>query len=197
MKKTVFKHRSLAKPASRPGGFKTLVFFLGAIALLGVTVYGASTIQNLYQNASTTILRYEKFELTYQYTGNYNNPNDPSQADVEAVFISPTGKKQTVPGFYYESYANDTPTGNKNWKVRFAPSEIGNYTYTVTLKDGTGLKTLDSNTFTVSASQNHGFVRGSGVTYVFDDGTPFFPLGINAKGFHQIAGGEGGWICRR
>lgn len=163
------------------------------LVILPVTILFSRQQQRTEQHAATSIGRYEKYELTYPYSGTYSNPNDPSQVDVEGIFTAPSGSKQTVPGFYNEEYANDTPTGNKNWKVRFAPSEIGNYLYTVTVKDSAGIKTLGSGTFNVISSNNHGFVRANGVTYVRDDGTGFFPIGINVVGFHADTGKGGPW----
>ena len=43
---------------------------------------------------------------------------------VLAVFTSPSGKAITVKGFYH---SQDT------WKIRFAPSELGSYTYHATI----------------------------------------------------------------
>src|SRR5437016_2930800 len=62
-----------------------------ASLLLGASLGRASTGQ------------YEKFELSFAYT-TYSNPYDPAIVDVEAVFTAPSGKKQTVPGFFYQNY---------------------------------------------------------------------------------------------
>src|SRR5947209_849681 len=97
--------------------------------LLGKVGIGRAKASNVSQ-----VPRYEKFELTYPYTGNYANPNDPAQADVEAVFTAPSGKQQTVPGFFFQNFTRsgsvkkETLTlvkGSDSWKVRYAPSEIG------------------------------------------------------------------------
>ncbi len=48
--------------------------------------------------------RYEKFELTFPYTGSYSNPNDPAIADIEAIFTAPGGHTQTVPGFFFQDF---------------------------------------------------------------------------------------------
>ena len=171
------------------------------ILLLPVSIFFSQQQQKIEQRAAgTTIVgQYEKFELTYPYSGNYSNPNDPIIVDVEAVFTAPSGNMQTVPGFYFQDYTRSgniqqqilTPDGSPVWKVRYAPQELGDYTYTVTLKDTTGIKTLGSGSFTVVSSNNPGFIRASGLHLLRDNGQPFFMLGVNAPGWQRYQTWQG------
>jgi hypothetical protein len=145
---------------------------------------------------ATSVPQYEKFELTYPYTGNYSNPNDPAQVDVEAIFTAPSGHQQTIPGFFFQDFTRSGSVkqeiltqmpGSASWKVRYAPSETGNYTYTVTLKDANGTTTVDSGSFTVVSSSNPGFIRAIGLHFQRDNGQQFIPLGVNAPWFGQAS----------
>ncbi len=169
---------------------------------------GIHRVKAAGQAGPTSVPQYEKYELTYPYTGSYTNPNDPSQVDVEATFTAPSGTVQTVPGFFFQNFTRsgsvkqETLTyvpGSDSWKVRYAPSEIGMYTYTVTLKDSTGTSTLDNGSFTVTPSSNPGFIRAVGLHLQRDNGQPFIPLGVNAPWFQPTpkaaskSGGVYGW----
>ena len=142
--------------------------------------------------APSTVFQYEKLELTYPFSGSYSNPNDPAIVDVEAIFTAPSGNKQTVPGFFFQDFTRsgdvtrETLTlvaQSERWKVRYAPSEVGTYTYAVTIKDAQGTRTLDSGSFTVKPSANPGFIKVVGSHFEHANGQRFIPLGINAPWF--------------
>lgn len=139
--------------------------------------------------------RYEKFELTFPAQAEYSNPYDPATVDLSAEFTAPSGKKLRVPGFFYQDYRRSgsqlaetlTPAGGVCWKVRFAPSELGPYRYRAMLKDSRGERLLGEGGFVSVPSKNHGFVRARGRSFVFDDGTFYFPIGVNAPWFQHRA----------
>lgn len=121
-----------------------------------------------------TVGVYEKFELVIEIDAEFENPYDPHQIALEGLFTSPSGKIYAVPGFYYVEH---TPTGVQNWRVRFTPTEVGQWSYTLAL-----LQPKQSGTFTVTPSDNPGFIRidpRDPRYFAFDDGTPFFPVGEN------------------
>ncbi len=163
------------------------------IISLPLILFQISQIQKVKQHAATALGQYQKLELTYPYSGNYSNPYDPSVVDIEANFHTPSGKTLTIPGFFFQDYTRSgnihkeilSPTGSPQWKVRFAPSELGNYTYTVTLKDNSGTKNLDSGTFTVVSSGAPGFVKAVNYHLEFGNGQLFIPLGLNAPWFQN------------
>ena len=182
---------------------KSARFFLRSLLLLAIPLSIALFSFQHLQGTSNTGIRsvkadgpsvpqYEKVELTFPYTGSYSNPNDPSQVDVEAVFTAPSGLQQKVPGFFFQDFTRsgsaekETLTyvpGSDSWKIRYAPSEIGAYSYVVTLTDATGTTTLGSGTFNVTPSTNPGFIRAVGLHLQRDNGQMFIPLGINAPWF--------------
>ena len=83
------------------------------------------------------IPRYEKFEISFQLSGTWDNPFDPDQVVVDCDFQTPDGKTMTMPGFYFQdyqrAYANGrerlNPIGEPMWKVRFSPTIPGTYRY--------------------------------------------------------------------
>lgn len=147
--------------------------------------------------ANSAVERYDKFETTFNIQNAvFTNPYFPFEAttspqgvNVEGIFTSPTGKVLHQPGFYYQPYTRNASnqtlvaTGNPVWKVRFAPAEIGNWTYQVQATDASGTTTSSLQPFTVitqTNAQNHGFLHNSLTDsryFEFDDGTPFIGIG--------------------
>jgi hypothetical protein len=142
---------------------------------------------------------YGKCELTIDLTASYDNPFDPEQIDLTAEFTAPSGKKVTVPGFFYQPYTNKNESddakrplldtsGPPCWKIRFTPIEIGKYTYVVQLQNHFGdvqgdVKSVPGN-FIVTASEVQGFIRVSRTSanyFQFDNGRPFFAVGQNLQ----------------
>ena len=76
-----------------------------------------------------TVERYAKTELLVTLTGgSWSKPYDPDPAngglDLQATFSGPSGTV-TIPGFY----------DGTDWRVRFAPGEPGNWTFSVSAQD--------------------------------------------------------------
>jgi len=113
-------------------------------------------------------------EITFESTVTYENAFYDASMDV--TFTAPDGTKMVMPGFW---------DGGNTWKVRFAPTQCGIWTYTVACSDtaNTGLQgksgTLGCNVYTGDkAIYQHGFVKTNDTKYfVYNDGTPFFYLG--------------------
>jgi hypothetical protein len=152
-------------------------------------------IRNLRVN-SATIGRHEKFEVTFELPKDYENPFLPDEVAVEATFVSPTQKRVVVPGFYYQDYLRErgelgekmTTLGRGVWKVRFAPTELGRYTYRITATDRATNATTREFSFVCEPSQNPGYVRVAEGTpedaaryFEFSNGAFFFPIGHNIR----------------
>ncbi|HEV8244444.1 MAG TPA: DUF5060 domain-containing protein [Polyangiaceae bacterium] len=90
-----------------------------------------------------------------------------------AVFTSPSGQSITVGGFYHST---DT------WKIRFAPSELGTYSYHATISSGSNDTSVDGS-FECVASAEKGFIRSSAqnpLRLVFEDGSLYPALGFGS-----------------
>jgi hypothetical protein len=137
---------------------------------------GAPPIIGIKQVNSITVGLYEKFEAILDLkNADYTNPYDPEEIDVQATFTSPAGKQLRIFGFF-DDY-NDVA----QWKVRFAPNEIGQWGYSIqaTDKDGTG--TSEAFQFDAIESEHHGWIKTSPYNphyLMHDDGTSFYGVGV-------------------
>ena len=158
-----------------------------------------TTIYNLRAN-NTVVGRYEKLELSFNLGKAYSNPFDPDVIDVRAHFICPDGQTATVPGFFYQGYLRRmvkgaerlAPMGHSQWKVRFAPTQVGTYHYYVELTESPtgdgGVVRSEMGRFQCEESGSRGFVRISKqdpLFFEFDDGTFYFPIGHNVASVHD------------
>ena len=130
-------------------------------------------LSNHLVQAQSVIPQWAKLELDFGSEQPYDNP----LYDVEefyATFTSPTGRELRINGFW---------DGGTDWKVRFAPDEPGEWSYTTVCseEDNTGLHN-QSGTFRCMPNDNtlalyqHGAVMHPPGAYhlAHHDGTPFF-----------------------
>ena len=165
--------------------------------------------RSTYQNSNIPL--YEKLEISFQVNGssatNLQWPYDPNPPagitpgvgiSVEAEFTHDNWRTiYKVPAFYYQEYQPPQvknnqdwfyPNGNYSWRVRFAPTSLGQWQYRLTAQDANGSTTTSTSSFTVVNSTNKGFVRPSATDpryFEFSDGTYFPGLGYNLN-FDQI-----------
>ena len=158
------------------------------VLMISASCYGV-TITSMEQNKDE-VGQYEKFELTFILSENYNNPFDPDEVDIMAEIIQPDSASVNVPAFYYKDYdieyMPDEKYVNGNspcWKVRFAPTQLGIYKYTVLITDlKDSYRFEGEKTFKCIPGDRHGFIRRNEEDYRFlkhDDGTSFIPIGHN------------------
>jgi hypothetical protein len=189
----------------------TLVIGLFVAGVAVVAVVGSGWAQELTQTPPPTQLPegdlvepvplYQLLELTFTLPRTYQNPYDPNQINVTAAFRPPSGKPMEVPGFFMRPYrqtcvsncaAEDlSPTGQPGWHVRFAPNQVGHWTYTIEARDSDGAKTIRQGSFEVIPSDNPGYVRVAGNQryFEFDSGTSYFPVGENLDWSWEDGGG--------
>ena len=141
------------------------------------------------------IKRFERFELTFRLTEEFDNPFDPDQVRVDARFTGPDGQTATVPGFFYLEHVRrqlpggeeeTIPVGKGCWKVRFTPRQVGPYRCEVMVATGGGEQSATSTelAFRCEASENRGFVRVSKDDpryFEFTTGEFFYPIGHNFR----------------
>ncbi|MCX5671121.1 MAG: DUF5060 domain-containing protein [Planctomycetota bacterium] len=150
------------------------------------------------------IPRWEVFEITFRHDGAYHNPF--FDVTIDVTFTSPSGRKATVGGFHYGCLekpeiirkevagAQGGPPRVRpeykfpkadTWKARFAPAEVGTWKYAYTFSNAKGGKATGEGEFACIVGRTpkrplHGFVRqdpANPMRWVFDDGTPYFPIG--------------------
>jgi hypothetical protein len=124
----------------------------------------------------TEVLRYESLEMTVTLQAKYSNPYDLRQVSLDGIFTGPDGTQMKVPGFW---------DGEQAWRVRFTPSQEGEWGYQLVVRESRGASLPYEGKFTVAASNLHGWIQAgnwvnpaySGHYLVYQDGTPFYGVG--------------------
>jgi hypothetical protein len=124
------------------------------------------------------VAKWERFEHAFQSV--YTYPNPVQNTSLEVAFKAPSGQVHKVQAFW---------DGGRTWRVRFAPDEVGPWSYSTVCADAanSGLHG-QSGSFVVTAPrgrnrfEQHGPVRVSrnGRYLEHEDGTPFFWLADTA-----------------
>lgn len=155
------------------------IFIICGLAFTAPEIYQVTANQD-------SIGIYEKFELTVNLSAEFTNPYDFGQINLQATFYSPSEETFTVDGFYFQQFeisgekAKLTPDSQPVWKIRFAPTEPGVWTYEVNCRDHTGETSHPGRQFICTPGQNPGFIRVATNRFLqFDDATPYFALGLN------------------
>jgi hypothetical protein len=114
--------------------------------LIGLAATAAPPVVTVTQN-TTDLGRYDIYELTMTNGATYANPwEDPV---ISAGFTGPSGTTNTVGGFYFAT---------NTWKLRFAPTQVGAWTWTLNYTDSNGVFTAAGG-FNCTNSSNIGFLR--------------------------------------
>ncbi len=98
--------------------------------------------------SQTSVPRYGVLEIDLPFApAGVTNPWE--QVSVAATFTAPSGRIDTVGGFYF---------GTNLWKLRFAPDETGVWSWSATIADPNGSSRV-SGSFTCLPSSAKGFIR--------------------------------------
>jgi hypothetical protein len=135
----------------------------------------------------TEVARYESLEMKLAVQAEYANPYDAREVRLDGTFSGPDGVQMKVFGFW---------DGKDAWKVRFTPSQVGEWSYRLVIKDAGGSSAPVDGKFNVTASDLHGWLQvGKTVDpayssryLVYQDGTPFYGLGYG-EALNILTGG--------
>ena len=125
-------------------------------------------------NSLENVGKWQRFEQSFMSTKQYANPLQ--ETELWVTFVSPSGRHHKVEGFW---------DGNTTWRVRFAPDEVGDWTFSSRCTDSTNAGLHEqSGSFTcgepdgTTRFDQHGPLRLSTDRHhlVHADGTPFFWL---------------------
>ncbi|MBL7816580.1 MAG: DUF5060 domain-containing protein [Saprospiraceae bacterium] len=125
--------------------------------------------------------RFEKFEAAITINGTINNPYDYDEVLLRGIFTAPSGRKDTIEGFFMQDFDLNTSTGSlttsaSNFRIRFSPNEIGTWQYSFSLATGQAF----TGNFSVQNNNSKGFIRKNGTNYLgFDMGEQYVPVGQN------------------
>ena len=143
---------------------------VAAMLAVSLTYAYAAPRPVAHSQSASTLSRWEVLEITFAHPHSY--ANDFFDVDISVRFVSPAGKEVTIGGFFYD---------RNTWKARFAPDATGRWTYTYTFRNASGESATGTGAFTVVPGARPGFLRQNPrnpFTWVFDDGTPFWPVGF-------------------
>lgn len=193
-------HLSLAAPTSPASPSSTTS---------GPTFLTQSFRTNVNEYVLGRVPLYGKFELAFQIGSSVaTNPYFPFDADpppgieagtgisVDALLLAPGetdwARARTVPCFVYQpvrevgagASAALLPTGEPDWRCRFAPDRVGTWRYRVRATDASGTAESAEEQFDSAPSASKGYVRVSDRDPRFfetSDGTPFVTPLINVE----------------
>ncbi len=152
--------------------------------------------------SASQVGRYQRYEVNFQISKSfpadsmlpyyYYDPSDTVGVNgitIDGHFTSPSGRALVLPAFYYQDYTRSntapvvmTPSNTYLWKLRFAPEEVGNYTYHITITDRHGTTrypAIGTLNVSVTNSASRGFVRVSprdSRFLEFSNGESFVPI---------------------
>jgi hypothetical protein len=138
--------------------------------------------------------RYQLVELDIQCDLAAANPFDPEELEIRVQFTSPSHMKTEIEAFWYQDFEpiGHRPIGEPGWRVRFTPTEAGDWTAVARITDQ-GLESAPF-TFQVLLSYDPGFVRihPQNPRYLaLDNGDFFFPIGLNMAWWSGAGSAQG------
>jgi len=128
-----------------------LLIPVSLLLMLPALVSAQPSVNRIFQRDHQVGL-YEKLEIGLQLDAEFENPFDPDQLDIMAVFTSPSGMEWKVPGFYSQNF-------HGGFSIRFSADETGEWSYIVRAKDKNGTAESGTRTFSVVPSEYHGPIR--------------------------------------
>ena len=159
------------------------VIFLCWCCVISMQTFAQAPILISATPNNTTIARLDKFEVVVALTAGYTNPYDYDDISVKGIFTSPVGQKYTVDGFFMQDFTADasgnlTSIGTGAFKVRFAPNEVGQWSYSISCTNRLGSATLSLQNFSCQTSASFGFIRKNSSNYLsYDNGSQYIALG--------------------
>lgn len=167
----------------------TLALIAGAIEVATMHAHAQDAIASQSLNTAT-VAQYERIEVTFVLSREYENPYDPDVVEADVIFIEPDGAERVVPAFYSvdfdvvpgspERYENGH---NPGWKARFAPTKLGEHRYRIVVTDAKGTRTAEgAQPFTCTPGEAKGFLRIDSYDPAMlrhETGEPYIPIGHN------------------
>ncbi|HEY6226132.1 MAG TPA: hypothetical protein VI282_03310 [Verrucomicrobiae bacterium] len=172
-------------PANREKSGMSARFLAFILTVLATTSLAAPLDLKLTQDS---VALFEKLEFVLRSP----SPQESPEATLEIK--SPSGRQIILPAFWFQPFEYKSidrggkksewmyPTGAAGWRARFAPTEVGAYTATATIRSAGEISHSQKMTFQCERAKSHGFVRVSANNpklFEFDNGEPFFALGQN------------------
>jgi hypothetical protein len=137
---------------------------------------------------------WKRVDIRIDLAASFETPFDPAQIEIDGTFLTPSGKTVKVPAFFDQPFERQVWGGGRSseemmfesgpgeWRLRFMPSESGEYCLAIRARDRSGSVDSAPVTFRTSPGEGKGYIRISGKDphyFEFDDGSPFFAIGLN------------------
>lgn len=151
--------------------FCLAAFIFVAQSCLALSIDSVSVVEPY---SGSPVLKYGKVELSVTLSGvvatAFYEP-DPTRGglNLNATFTAPNGAQQRVNGYF----------DGTSWRIRFAPSQLGTWTYAVSASDSGGTANWSGGSFSCVASSYPGFASVSGRYLTFSNGTVCYGIGHN------------------
>lgn len=126
--------------------------------------------------------QYERFELIVDFEGTYQYPYNPEDIDLTGTFVSPTGEKFIMPGYFHSGTVDGVNIKDAVWKIRFTPTIVGEWGYQVEVKNPKGASKSELFSFECLPAAKRGFMRISKrdpLYFEFDNSEFYYPIGQN------------------
>lgn len=133
---------------------------------------------------------YDLMTFPLSLKGTYNNPFNPKDINVQAVFTTPSGATELISAFFQQDFdaiaIGDEeeillPKAGNPWKLYYRPRETGKYKFHFLAQDRNKMIRTEDQEFEVVKSNNKGFLRVSKDDprfFEFDNGESYFGIGI-------------------
>ncbi len=158
------------------------------------------SVSNISVNTTTPKV-YEKYEVSFDASTVADYPlfmfdtNLPPNAQkyngvtVEGVITLPNGQQVTQPAFFMENATKSGSryllTGQKTWRMRYAPQVTGAHRVALRITDKSGSSTTEVGTFTATAASKPGYVQVAKQDtryFEFSNGSLYWPIGMTGSG---------------
>lgn len=147
--------------------------------------------------AQGSVAKWDTYEVQFQGPSTdetQDNPNPFLDYRLQVTFTSPSGREVDVPGFY-DGDGQGLGVGNV-WTVRFAPDEVGPWTWSASFRQGTDIA-VDLSLSAGTPVFFDGQTGSVDVTAIPPGAPGFLGLGrLSYVGEHYLRHGEGKWFLK-
>lgn len=132
----------------------------------------------------------KQLSAQFQLSREYFNAFDPAEIAVDCEWIAPNGEKSVFPAFFTQEIKLEYrltrertfAVGSPYWECRYLPRQSGQHRFRIVARDATDSTVSPWQTVAVAHAPFSGLVRVSRrnpAFFEYEDGTPFFPVGLN------------------